>query len=113
MIGVLLRVGVLLAAFVVAVGAAIHLSAFATTAPDYAKFSLNRERGLTTIPGVIAGAIKLDGRSVMQFGLLLLIATPIARVMFSLIAFLHEKDWLYSFFTFIVLSALGFSLLAR
>jgi len=112
MIGVLLRVGVLLAASVVAVGAAIHLSAFGMGIPHYASFQ-GEPSGLRTIPGVIAGAVKLDGRSVMQLGLLLLIATPIARVLFSLIAFLHEKDWLYSFFTFIVLSALGFSLLAR
>jgi len=112
MIGTLLRVGVSLAAAVVAIGAGVHLSVAATKTPSYHVFN-GEPPGLTTFPGVIHGVAAHDGRAIMQFGLLLLIATPIARVLFSLVAFLHEKDWLYSVFTFIVLSALGYSLLAR
>lgn len=48
----------------------------------------------------------------MQLGVLLLIATPVARVLFSFFAFLMEKDYLYVFITFIVLAILVFSMVA-
>jgi len=46
----------------------------------------------------------------MQLGLLLLIATPIARVMLSAIAFAVERDRMYVLFTLIVLTVLMYSL---
>jgi uncharacterized membrane protein len=46
----------------------------------------------------------------MQLGLLLLIATPIARVMFSAVAFAMERDRMYVGFTLIVLAVLLYSL---
>ena len=111
-IGNLLRFGVALAGLVVAAGAAVYLSKFGMTSPHYGHFSGEPQR-LTTIPGVVAGAMSFDGRSIIQLGLLLLIATPIARVLFSLLAFLRDRDWLYSLFTLIVLSVLAYSLLAK
>ena len=52
----------------------------------------------------------LQPRSLIQFGLLLLIATPIARVAFSVIAFAVERDRLYVAFTIVVLMVLVWSL---
>jgi uncharacterized membrane protein len=43
-------------------------------------------------------------------GLLLLIATPVARVAFSIFGFAAEKDWMYVVFTIIVLAILLYSL---
>jgi uncharacterized membrane protein len=43
-------------------------------------------------------------------GLLLLIATPVARVAFSVIGFALEKDWMYVVITLIVLALLIYSL---
>ena len=37
--------------------------------------------------------------------------TPVARVIFSLFAFLYQKDWKYVVFTAIVLALLLYSLL--
>jgi uncharacterized membrane protein len=48
---------------------------------------------------------------VIQFGVLLLIATPVARVIFSLVEFALEKNWLYVLITGIVLGLLGYSLM--
>jgi len=45
--------------------------------------------------------------------LLLLIATPVARVLFSLIGFIFEKDWIYIIITFIVLIILFASLFSN
>ena len=52
------------------------------------------------------------GRGLIQLGLLLLIATPIARVVFSVAGFARQRDWLYVAITLIVLTLLGYSLLA-
>jgi len=41
----------------------------------------------------------------------MLIATPIARILFSVLAFLLEKDYLYVGITLIVLGVIVFSML--
>jgi uncharacterized membrane protein len=46
----------------------------------------------------------------IQFGLLVLVATPVARVLFSVIAFIYERDWTYVAITMIVLALLCYSL---
>ena len=48
----------------------------------------------------------------IQLGLLLLVATPVARVAFSVWGFAEERDWMYVTFTLIVLIILLYSLLA-
>ena len=44
-----------------------------------------------------------EGRPLIQIGLLVLIATPIARIVFSIFGYLLEKDYLYTVITAIVL----------
>ena len=58
------------------------------------------------------GGVRPDSnpRGIMQLGLLLLIATPIARVMFSAVAFAIEGDRMYVGFTLLVLAVLLYSL---
>jgi uncharacterized membrane protein len=46
----------------------------------------------------------------MQLGLLILIATPLARVAFSVAAFATEHDWTYVAVTLIVLAVLLYGL---
>jgi uncharacterized membrane protein len=55
----------------------------------------------------------LSGRSaaLIQLGLLVLIAVPIARVAVSILAFALQRDWLYVGVTVVVLIILLFSLL--
>ena len=59
---------------------------------------------------MIGGVLALDPRAVIQLGLLLLIATPIARVAFSLLAFIRQRDRTYVVITAIVLAVLLYSL---
>jgi uncharacterized membrane protein len=47
---------------------------------------------------------------VIMLGLLLLVATPVARVVFSVAGFLRERDFLYVVLTLIVLAVLLSSL---
>ena len=49
--------------------------------------------------------------NLLRAGVLLLIATPVVRVAFSVFAFALEKDRMYVIFTLIVLSVLMYSLL--
>ena len=52
-----------------------------------------------TIPHSLAwlwhGLLALDGQAVIVLGLLLLIATPVLRVVASVLAYLRERDWVY------------------
>jgi uncharacterized membrane protein len=65
---------------------------------------------LKTFSGIIHGVGALRGRSVIQLGILLMIATPVARVAFAAVAFAIEKDWLYTVISGIVLALLGYAL---
>jgi uncharacterized membrane protein len=111
-LGNLLRTGVLISAAVVLVGASIYLSRHAHEPADYRVFR-GEPSEYRTIRGVIQSVIKDRGRGqgLIQLGLLLLIATPIARVAFSVAGFAIERDRLYVAFTLIVLAVLLYSFL--
>ena len=49
---------------------------------------------------------QLEARAVIQLGLGLLIATPVARVVFSLFAFIRQRDAMYVVITSIALTVL-------
>ncbi|MGA2421452.1 MAG: DUF1634 domain-containing protein, partial [Candidatus Acidiferrum sp.] len=65
---------------------------------------------LRTIKGIFAEVLAFHGRGLIQLGLLLLIATPVARVAFSVGAFLYERDWKYVTVSVLVLALLFYSL---
>lgn len=109
-IGEMLRVGVLLAAFVVLIGGVMYLHSAAHQPRDFTAFH-GVPDALKSIPGVLHGTGALDAQAIIQLGLLLLIATPIARVLFSVGAFALERDWLYVGLTLVVLGVLLFSLM--
>jgi uncharacterized membrane protein len=111
-IGNLLRTGVLMAAFVVLVGGILYLGQHGLSSVDFRVF--HGETGeLNSIAGIVQGAVALHPLAIIQLGLLLLIATPIARVFFSVFAFALQRDYLYLVVTLIVLSALLYSLLGK
>jgi uncharacterized membrane protein len=111
-LGNLLRTGVLISAAVVLLGASIYLSRHAHEPADYRVFR-GEPSEYRTIHGVIQSVIVGRGRGqgLIQLGLLLLIATPIARVAFSVAGFAIERDRLYVAFTLIVLAVLLYSFL--
>ncbi len=104
-----LRGGVLLSATVVACGGVVFLARHGLQRPEYHVFRGEPGR-LRTIRGIISDAMRLGGRGLIQLGLLLLIATPIARVVFSVIGFARQRDWLYVVITLAVLVLLTYSL---
>jgi len=110
-LGHLLRFGVLSSAVVVVAGAAIYLARHAF---EPANFSVFREESaaLRSIPAILAGGTHFHGSAIIQFGLVLLIATPVARVIFSVIGFVLERDYLYVVLTLVVLAVLLYSLVS-
>lgn len=108
-IGRMLQTGVLLAAAVVLVGGLLYLFHAPGPRPDYSHF-----RGvpiaLRTPSGIWHGMLHGDAESIIQFGLLLLIATPVMRVILAGVGFLMEHDWLYLGVSAIVLAVLLYSL---
>jgi uncharacterized membrane protein len=110
-IGALLRTGVLLAASVVLIGGVLYLVRHGHETIPYTTFHGEPE-ALKSIPTVVEGIVSNHARAIIQFGLLLLIATPIARVLFAAVAFALEKDYMYVVITLIVLAVLLYSLLS-
>ncbi|MCU1241001.1 MAG: hypothetical protein JWO71_1727 [Candidatus Acidoferrum typicum] len=108
--GRLLRTGVILAAVFVLAGGAVYMAQHPTPVTDYRVFQ-GEPAELRTVSGIFHEALALHGPGLIQFGLLILIATPIARVAFSVVAFLYQRDWTYVMVTLVVLSLLFYSLL--
>ena len=104
-IGVVLRVGVIAAASVVLGGGIWYLVRFGTQVPNYRAFH-GEPQGLRSVAGIWKGVVAIDPRSVIQLGLLLLIATPIARVALSVLAFAAQRDRTYVVITLVVLAVL-------
>jgi len=110
MVGNLLRAGVMLSACVVASGAVVYLARHGDEQPHYKTFQ-SEPKTLHSVPLTIHDALAGHGRGIIQLGLLLLIATPIARVVMSAFAFSRQQDWLYVTVSLIVLTFLTFGLL--
>ncbi len=109
-LGNLLRAGVLLSALVVLTGGVIYLFRHGHSPADFRVFR-GEPSDLRGVRGIIRDSLALRGRGIIQFGLLLLIATPVARVAFSIFGFAEERDRMYVVFTAIVFSILLYSLI--
>lgn len=109
-IGQLLRAGLVLAAGLVIAGAALYLARHGTEIPDYRVFR-GEPADLRGVGGIVGEALALRGRGLIQLGMLVLLATPVARVAFSVAAFALERDRLYVGVTCFVLAVLLYSIL--
>jgi uncharacterized membrane protein len=104
--GLVLRLGVSAAGLVILLGGAIHLARHGwDPVPDRRTFL--REPPEFCSPLLIVGAaLSGQGRAIIQFGLLLLIATPVARVAFCIFAFARQRDVVYVILPLVVLAVL-------
>jgi uncharacterized membrane protein len=104
-IGNLLRVGVLAAATLVFAGGIAYLAAHRGDHINFHSFVLAGP-SLRTVQGIVTSAAHLNSEGLMQLGLLLLIATPVARVIMAVFGFALERDWIYVVVSLIVLAVL-------
>ncbi len=105
----LLRAGVLISALTILAAGIWFLSLFGGSTPDYTSFR-GESATLSSVAGILKGIGELDCRAFIQFGVLLLIATPVARVALAAIGFWAEGDRTYVVISLIVLAILLFSL---
>ncbi|MGM9474943.1 DUF1634 domain-containing protein [Pedobacter sp. GSP4] len=108
-LGTLLRAGVIISMSIVLVGGIIFLvhnngviTDYKVFKPELAKFS--------SIAAIFKGILTFQGDAIVQFGILMLIFTPIARIIFAIFSFLIERDYLYVLIGFIILAIITISL---
>ncbi|MGH2518128.1 MAG: DUF1634 domain-containing protein [Ktedonobacterales bacterium] len=100
-ISYVLRGGVLLSALIILIGVvAFYRDYFATSASTHA---INITVFPHTLGSVGAGVAHGDPLAIIVLGLLVLLATPFARVAVSIFAFALERDWRYVAITTLVL----------
>lgn len=108
-VGRLLQAGVLLSAAVVIAGGAWMLASSGSSQPEYKVFRAEPAE-LRSARKLVAALTHPRPEIVVQFGLILLIATPVARVAFTMVAFAFAGDRMYVAITCIVLVVLAYSL---
>jgi uncharacterized membrane protein len=108
-LGRLLRDGVILAATVVLIGGAACLIGHAGDPEGHRTFDPQPDE-LCHPVSVVRAALRGEAKGVIQLGLLLLIATPVARVLFTVFAFAKQRDRTYVVITLVVLALLLYSL---
>jgi uncharacterized membrane protein len=109
-VGTLLRSGVIVAALVVLAGGILYLIRYGANPPDYRVFR-GEPADLRSLSGIVTDTLSFRFHGIIQFGLLLLIATPVARVAFSVLAFTLQRDRTYATVTLIVFAVLMYSLI--
>lgn len=104
-VGRLLQVGVLIAAFVVVAAMPFFLGSYGHGSASFGAFRPEPSR-LRNVGEIVRAALSRDTAALVQLGVLLLIATPIARVALTLVAFALRRDRV-----FVALSALVLAIL--
>ena len=108
-VGRLLQAGVILASIVVVLGGTLLLARHGGERTAFAVFRGDASP-LRSVSAAFVGAVHGDPRAIVQLGLVLLIATPVARVALTLTAFAAQRDRLYVAMTALVLILLLFGL---
>ena len=108
-VGRMLQLGVLIAALVVLTGGVLLLVQHGGAPASFSVFH-GEPDGLRSIAGILRGVGTMQSQAIVQLGLLLLIATPVARVAFTLVAFVLQRDRTYVALTALVLALLLYGL---
>lgn len=114
-IGKLLRYGVSISLAITIFGGIVYLFQHHGAIPDYKSIPSGESfpgvaEYLRRLPSIWQGILSFDGAAIIQLGVIVLIATPIARVFFSVFAFLIEKDYMYVTITIIVFCIILFNM---
>jgi uncharacterized membrane protein len=105
-----LRAGTIVSISVVFIGGIFFIYRHGQSISDYSHFN-GIPRFIQNASGIFHGIWALHGQAMIQFGIVLLIATPILRVVFSAIGFVLEKDYMYLCISLLVLGIIFFSMM--
>jgi|SRR6185503_6818251 len=111
LLGHVLRTGTMVSITVVFIGGAFFIYRHGQSIPDYHKWN-GIPNFIRTASGIFHGIGALKGQAMIQLGIVLLIATPILRIVFSTIGFVLEKDYMYIGISLLVLGIIFFSMLS-
>ncbi|MDN3587072.1 DUF1634 domain-containing protein [Pedobacter aquatilis] len=109
LLGTLLRAGVIISMSIVLIGGVIFLVHNNGAIIDYKVFTPEVSK-FSSVLEILKGVTSLQGDAIVQFGVLMLIFTPIARIVFAIFSFSLEKDYLYVLIGFIILAIIAISL---
>jgi len=105
-----LRAGTVISISIVFIGGIFYLTRHGQSIANYKVF--NGIPDFVAHPtGIIYGILNIKGQAIIQLGIILLIATPIMRVIFSAIGFVLEKDYMYVAISLLVLFIIFFSMM--
>ena len=108
LIGRVLRTGVVISISIVFFGGIVYLYRHGHSVADYREF-----KGVPDFvkynARLFREAFNLKGQAIIQLGIILLIATPVLRIIFSAIGFAFEKDYLYLGISILVLFIIAIS----
>ncbi len=107
--GAVLRTGVLTCCAIMLAGAVLYLLRHGGGHPAYTHFH-GEPAPLESAVGVIRDAFSGSARGIIQLGALLMIATPVTRVIFAVIGFARLKVWKFVWISLTVLGLLIFGL---
>lgn len=105
----MLRVGVTSSALIMSLGGFLYLKAAPKLSLGYSTFHPEIS-SLSSVRQALSGSARLDGASVIQIAMLVLIATPVIRVAFCIVGFARQRDRLYVGISSTVLLILLYSL---
>lgn len=109
-VGGILRIGVIVSSAVIALGLVPFIVKEGARHADYHVFR-GEPAAFRSVSGAVVDATRADPRGIMQLGVLLLVATPFARVALCLVEFARARDRLYVGVSLLVLLALSWGLL--
>lgn len=110
--GRMLQIGVTVAALVVLFGGILYLLQHGGSKPDYGHFQA-APAAVTTVTGIVNAALHMDAMGIIGLGILLLIATPICRVIFGVVGFAILRDRFYVVVSLAVLVILLYSFVMK
>jgi uncharacterized membrane protein len=111
LLGQVLRAGTVISVSVVFIGGVIYMLRHGHAIVNYRVFK-SLPDFVDHPAGIFYGIMNLKGQAIIQFGIVLLIATPVIRVIFSAIGFVLEKDYLYVGISLLVLFIIFMSMLS-
>ena len=107
-----LRIGVVLSIIVIVIGMTttfVHHPEYFSSRPALGALTEPNAHFPSTLTEIVAGLRNGRGQAMVMAGLLILIATPVARVALSVVVFLIARDRLYMLITAVVLAILFLS----
>jgi uncharacterized membrane protein len=106
--------GIIVSVSILLMGGALYLYKYGNdqVGTDYSVFH-GEPKDLRGIPDIFVDLMQLHSQGIIQFGIFILIATPLARVAVSILAFIKDKDWTYVVVTGYVFLILLYSLVWR